>query len=104
MTDVSFEQLCELFGYTPKNRPLSTIEVAEMLGTHEVTVAQYRLRGTGPRYFSPEGTRRVWYSERDVLAWMYSGRRHSTSEQPGDRLDPQTAKTPARSTHSLGAA
>jgi predicted DNA-binding transcriptional regulator AlpA len=78
---MTFEQLCELFNYVPKNRLLDTNEVAEILDVHPSTVNHYRLRGEGPRYFSPPGTRRVWYSEYDVLAWMASGARQSTSEQ-----------------------
>ena len=81
MSDLTFEQLCELFAYTPKGRPLDTKEVAELLGIHFNTIEQYRLRGEGPRYFSPQGTRRVWYAELDVLRWLASGARHSTSEQ-----------------------
>lgn len=82
MTDkMSFEQLCELFSYTPTGRPLDSKEVAAILRVHKVTVDQYRLRGDGPRFFSPPGTRRVWYAERDVLAWLASGEKHSTSEQ-----------------------
>ena len=46
---LSFEQLCELFNYTPKNRPLSS---------------------------------REYYSERDVLFWLASGARTSTSQRP----------------------
>lgn len=80
MTEMTFEQLCELFGYQPKNRPLSSSEVAELFGIHPVTVDQWRVRGDGPRYFSPKGTRRVWYAERDVLAWMAAGEKQSTSE------------------------
>jgi hypothetical protein len=80
MSDMTFEQLCALFGYTPKGRPLSSTEVAELFGIHPVTVDQWRVRGDGPRYFSPPGTRRVWYSECDVLAWMASGAKRSTSE------------------------
>lgn len=79
--EMTFEQLCELFNYTPKNRLLDTNEVAEILDVHSSTVNHYRLRGEGPRYFSPPGTRRVWYSERDLLFWMASGARQSTSEQ-----------------------
>lgn len=90
---LSFEQLCELFNHSPKNRLLETKEVSEILGVHQSTVDHYRQRGVGPRYFSPPGTRRVWYSERDVLCWMMSGLRHSSSEQPGERLDLQTANT-----------
>ncbi len=80
-TDATLEQLSELFGYAPKGRPLDTKEVAEILGVHPNTVDQYRFRGDGPRHFSPLGTRRVWYAERDVLAWLASGERRSTSEQ-----------------------
>lgn len=85
-TDLSFEQLCELFNYTPKNRPLSTDEVAEFLGVMRNTLEQHRLKGTGPRYFQPPGTRKVWYLERDMLLWLLSGARTSTSQQPGAAL------------------
>lgn len=81
MTDESFDQLCELFGYTPKGRPLDTDAVADLLGVHPATIAQYRIRGEGPVYFSPPGTRRVWYSELQVLRWLASGAKRSTSEQ-----------------------
>jgi hypothetical protein len=80
MSDMTFEQLCELFSYQPKNHPLSSSEVAELFGIHPVTVDQWRVCGDGPRYFSPKGTRRVWYAERDVLAWMAAGEKQSTSE------------------------
>lgn len=80
MSELSFEQLCLLFNYTPKNHPLSSSEVAEIFKVSDRTVEGWRLTGEGPRYFSPKGTRRVWYAERDVLAWMGSGARHSTSE------------------------
>lgn len=83
---LTFEQLCELFNYTPKNRPLSTDEVAEFLGVRRNTLEQHRLNGTGPRYFQPKGTRKVWYLERDMLLWLISGARTSTSQQPGDAL------------------
>lgn len=80
MTELSTEQLAELFAYRPKGRPLSSDEVAELLGVHPNTMSQYRFRGEGPRFFSPQGTRRVWYAERDVLAWLASGAKLSTSE------------------------
>lgn len=83
---LTFEQLCSVFNYTPKNRPLSTDEVADFLGVARNTLEQHRLKGTGPRYLQPPGTRRVWYSERDMLAWLASGARNSTSQQPGDAL------------------
>lgn len=80
MTEMTFDQLCELFAYEPKRRPLDSREVAELLGVHPNTMEQYRFRGEGPRYFSPLGTRRVWYAELDVLRWLASGARQSTSE------------------------
>jgi hypothetical protein len=78
--EMTFEQLCELFGYTPKGRPVDSSEAAEILRVHPGTMEQFRFRGDGPRYFSPPGTRRVWYAELDVLRWLASGARQSTSE------------------------
>lgn len=80
MSDMTFEQQCELFNYTPKKRPITGKEFAELRGVSERTVEGDRVRGVGPRYFQPEGTRRVMYSERDVLAWLVSGMKQSTSE------------------------
>jgi hypothetical protein len=74
----SFEQLCDLFNYSPKCRPLATDEVARFFGFAKNTLEQHRFKGSGPRFFQPPGTRRVWYSEKDVLAWMASGARTST--------------------------
>ena len=79
--ETTFEQLCERFGYTPTGRPLDTKAVADLLGVHKSTVDHYRFRGDGPPYFSPPGTRRVWYAERDVLAWLASGAKRNTGEQ-----------------------
>jgi hypothetical protein len=78
---MSFEELCTQFGYQPKGRPLSSAEVADLLGVHPVTVDAYRVRGDGPPYFKPKGTRRVFYAEPSVLAWIASGERQSTSSQ-----------------------
>lgn len=81
MRKLSFEELCELFGYRSKGRPVDTKEAASILRLHHGTLEQMRLRGEGPRFFSPPGTRRVWYAERDLLEWLASGVKHSTSEQ-----------------------
>lgn len=80
MPEQTLSQLCELLSYSPKGRLLTSREVAELLRVHPVTVDQFRVRGDGPRYFKPRGTRRVWYSERDVLAWIVAGARSSTSQ------------------------
>lgn len=82
--ETTFDQLCETFSYTPKGRPLDAKETAELLGLSTDTLEGYRGRGVGPRYFMPNGTRRVWYSERDLLAWLASGARYSTSDQPAE--------------------
>lgn len=79
-SEPSFEQLCEQFNYTPKNRFLSTEEFAEICGMHLVTAIKKRGNGTGPRYYQPAGSRRVWYSEVDVLRWMASGEKQNTSQ------------------------
>lgn len=80
--EMTFEQLCELFNYTSKGRPISRKEVSNFSGLSVDTWEGLAVRGVGPRYFMPEGTRRVWYSERDVLEWLVSGARYSTSDQP----------------------
>lgn len=79
---MTFEQLCDLFAYCPKGRPISSHEVAEFLAMHPATIDAWRVRGDGPRYFTPPGSRRVWYAERDVLFWLASGARQSTSDHP----------------------
>ncbi|WP_417427038.1 helix-turn-helix transcriptional regulator [Hoeflea sp.] len=84
LSEYTLEDLCDLFGYTPKGRPISRKEFSEFSGLSVDTLEGHALRGTGPRYFKPEGTRRVWYAERDVLAWLASGARQSTSDQPED--------------------
>lgn len=84
--ELTFDQLCELFSYTPKRRPLDVKESAELLGLSTDTLEGYRQRGCGPRYFMPKGTRRVWYAERDLLIWLAGGARYSTSDEPGERF------------------
>lgn len=77
---ITFESNCKLFNYTPKGRPLSNQETAELLGYTPNSLDQKRFAGSGPRYFQPKGTRRVLYSEVDVLEWLASGVRESTSQ------------------------
>lgn len=79
--NMSFEQLCELFNYSPKKRPLRTDDLVDLTGLARNTWEQHRHKGTGPRFFTPPGTRCVFYAERDVLAWLASGARTSTSQQ-----------------------
>lgn len=78
--DPTFEELCELFNYTPKGRFLDTNDAAEILGVSKSTLEHMRVRGDGPRYFQPVGNRRVFYTEPDVLKWLASGEKRSTSE------------------------
>jgi hypothetical protein len=78
--EMTLEQLCELFACTPKGRPLDSKEVAAILRIHEQTVREWRFRGEGPQYFQPPGSSRVWYAELDLLRWLASGAKQSTSE------------------------
>jgi predicted DNA-binding transcriptional regulator AlpA len=80
-TTLSFQQLCELFGYTPKNRRLTSAEAAEVLGIKTSTLEVKRSEGTGPRFFKLPGSNRVYYTERDVLEFIASGARTSTSQR-----------------------
>lgn len=80
MSDMNYEQLCERFNFTPKNRPWSGQDLADFCDVSLRTVEGWRQTGEGPKFFSPKGTRRVWYAERDVLAWMAAGEKQSTSE------------------------
>ncbi len=78
--EMTFEQLCELFCYTPKNRRLTTAEAAEVVGVKPNTLEIKRTYGTGPKFVKPPGCKFVSYNERDLLSWMAQGRRKSTSE------------------------
>lgn len=78
--ELSFDQLCDLFGYIPKRRPLDPREAANLLSLHPSTLEGYRLRGGGPRYFKPPRAGVVRYAERDLLAWLVENARHNTSE------------------------
>jgi len=81
MSDLPFDQLCELFNYSPRGRPLDPKEAAELIGVSVDTLEGYRGRGVPLRHFSPPGSRIIRYAERDVLAWLAAGARYSTSEQ-----------------------
>lgn len=80
--EMTLEQLAEPFGWELKRKPLSRKEAAKMLDVAVDTLEGYDYRGVGPKSYSPPGTRRVWYAERDLLEWLVSGARHSTSDQP----------------------
>jgi hypothetical protein len=82
---MSFEELCALFCYKPKNRRLSTAEAAEVLGVAVSTLEVKRTNGGGPRFFRPRGARRVFYVERDLLDYLAAGARMNTSETPEQR-------------------
>jgi hypothetical protein len=81
----SFEELCKLFNYTPKGRPLRNAEAAELLGLKPAALDFNRWAGRSPRYIKPEGARFVLYAEPDVLAHLYKGLRNSTSDS-GDNV------------------
>lgn len=78
--EMTFEQKCELLGYTPRRRKLTTAEAAEILGVKPNTLEIRRSYGVGPKYIKPPGSKFVHYLERDLVDYMLSGRRKSTSE------------------------
>lgn len=54
---------------------LTRAEVAELLGVPAATVAEWAVRGTGPRYYKVGKHAR--YDEGDVLAWLEEHQRGS---------------------------
>ncbi len=90
MSDTNLIQLATLFGYTLKNRRLSNAEAAELMGIAPNTLEVKRSHGTGPRYIRMPNSRRVSYTERDVLEFLAAGLRTSTSE-PNRKYKPAHA-------------
>lgn len=81
--DDMFEHLCRLFNYTPKGLPLTTKEAAKVLARSPNRLEQDRLQHIGPRFYQPGGPgTRVYYSERDLLAYLARGGCTNTMEQP----------------------
>ena len=79
--EMTFEQVCDLFNYEPRKRPLTADEAAELLRISPATLETCRLEGRGPRFFRPPKSRRVLYSEKDVLAYIAAGEGYSTSDR-----------------------
>lgn len=75
-----FEELCSIFNYTPIGKPRLNEEAANVLRMKPGALDQLRFKGGGPRYFKPKGSRRVLYAEKDLLEYLYSGMRTSTSD------------------------
>jgi hypothetical protein len=57
------------------NDPLSTIEAAAFLSVHPVTLARWRMRGAGPKYYR-NGYRSYWYSREDLRKYLASTSTH----------------------------
>lgn len=81
-SQMTFEDLCVVFNYTPKGQLLTNEEAADVLRMKPSALDWARHKGNGPRYSRPPGQRRVLYSERDVLFYLWENMRTSTSEQP----------------------
>jgi hypothetical protein len=75
-----FDELCKLFNYTPKGKPLTTEECAEILRMKPGALVQLRFKGGGPDYSKKKGQRRVLYFEPIVLEYLYKGMRSNTSD------------------------
>jgi helix-turn-helix protein len=57
---------------------LTPKEAAEFIGYAAVTLARWRVEGFGPRFC---GARRIRYEKVDLIDWMDSTKRWSTSEE-----------------------
>ena len=64
-------------------RFLRTAEAATFAGLSPRTLEALRLKGGGPPYCRPRGRRFVVYDVADLERWMWSGKRRSTSDEPG---------------------
>lgn len=92
---MSFEDLCVVFNYTPKGRLLSNAETAELLHLKPSALDYKRFNGYGPRFIRNEGARKVLYSERDVLFFLWEGLRTTTSDEPRKSRSSRVYKTSA---------
>lgn len=63
-------------------RTLTTDELSEAIHVPKQTLAVWRVTGRGPRWIKLPHGRRVLYLESEVLKWLESGARTSTSD-PG---------------------
>jgi predicted DNA-binding transcriptional regulator AlpA len=63
-----------------EHRRLTVREAADYTGLAAATLNKLRVRGDGPLYIRPGGSRRVVYDTADLDAWLQASRRKSTSE------------------------
>lgn len=61
-----------------KRRFLTPAQVAELLSLSTITLAHWRVAGTGPRYLKVGG--RIRYAEEDVEAYSVARTRSSTTD------------------------
>ena len=65
-----------------ESRPLTTSDLAKLLGKKDQTIRVWRSRGKGPRYIRLGGrTGRVIYFEEDVKEWLAARTYTGTSEE-----------------------
>jgi len=80
-------------------------ETAYLLGQSKRTLADWRMTGGGPDYLRLGRQRGVRYRRRDLIAWMETRKRRSTSDSEADLVAPATADPkPADSVADLGTA
>jgi hypothetical protein len=84
-TDPTFDELCVIFNYTPKGLLLTNDEAAEILRLKPSALNYKRHLGKGPRWTHHKDSRKVLYSEPDVLAYPWTGMRTTTSDRPEQR-------------------
>ncbi len=64
---------------------LDTRHAARLVGLSPATLTTLRVRGGGPRYHRPGGTRRVVYAVADLREWM--GEPLASTSDPGPAPD-----------------
>jgi hypothetical protein len=60
---------------------ISAKRTAEIFGVHEVTLAKWRMLGTGPRFYKLRG--RAFYKQSDIDSFIEAQARTSTSTSQG---------------------
>ena len=61
-----------------------TDEAARLTGRKKRSLEKLRREGGGPDYCTPPGRRCVVYSVADLVKWIESGRKTSSSDTAGD--------------------
>lgn len=68
-------------------------QLSEIIGNSCKTLQRWRNKGIGPLFIKTNGTGRIYYQIRDVIAWLNQNRFKSTSEYTVARMKEILAST-----------